>query len=758
MSKQPKTRLSGRDRDLVRIATFILLDAAVFHDALASVDERVIPLVRAQPPLQTFLRDTWSNILTVDYAPVFEIARDVLLSFPTSPNTEAMLARIIEIALSVGASGVLTRHDFMGRIYHKLLLRTTGHYYATLYTSIPAAWLLANLVLKSPHADWDLSSPEAVAKFRVIDPACGSGTLLSAAYMAIKDLYLVSARMAGTAPDLESLHRALVEDVMWGWDVLDYAAHLTLTTLALHSNTSLIRSSNIYRLPVGVEAGTVHLGSLDLLKRQSVLVGHGFGGSVKEQSLAGSREHQQIEAPDSDVVIMNPPFSRSAKPNVKFGYTSRQEKDRLNKELAKVGRELGMVGIGNAGLGAHFMLLALELAKPNARIGLVIPRSMLSGVSWRPVREAYLQQTEIEYVVSNFDPGDPAIGLEGWNWSENTDLGEVLIVARKTNQKPEDRRVTYVNFWNRPRNEIESLLLGYQVIASRRASDSTYLTEGHWDTIGMGPQPAGAVYSVAQHHLTRNWLVPCVFAHPQLDELSLFMALSNWPGLPLVDLASALGRDIHPVKAHFTRSQASTTYPMVWGHQGSMNRISLTEAELGYGHPIAGESSNLMFAEFASDVLLAERPHPSTECMFAVTTPRRVMATAFWEVRLRDALWNSVFLTWFNCTYGILEYLAHATSSMGDIFKAKKDQIEAMRMPDPSLVDLEACRRLCQSIVSTPFATVAEEFRRAASQQGVRYVLDGFWSAALGLPVITSEQYELLGSDPVLTKHRAVRL
>jgi len=304
MAKQRKTSKVQGNRDLLRIASFILFDAAVFHEALSATHKHVESLRRRTKPLQSFLDTEWQKILAINYEPVFRLSRDILISFPSSQETEWMLGRVCDSALSAASSGVLLRHDFMGRVYHKLLLRTTGHYYATYYTSVPAATLLANLAVKSPHPTWKLDQFDDLAGFRVIDPACGSGTLLSATYMALKDAYILS---RPEPLDLAGLHRALVTDVLHGWDVLDFAAHLTLTTLSLHSNRVSVREANVYTLPAGETGGAVRLGSLDRLIPQQELLGHGFTRSSVKKGLSGGRE-QEVPVEPYDLVIMNPPF------------------------------------------------------------------------------------------------------------------------------------------------------------------------------------------------------------------------------------------------------------------------------------------------------------------------------------------------------------------------------------------------------------------------------------------------------------------
>lgn len=135
-----------------------------------------------------------------------------------------MLTVLSTAAVDAVRSGILLKHDFMGRIYHKLLLSTTGHYYATYYTSIPAAWLLSGLLLREPNPAWKLGDLASYDDFHLIDPACGSGTLLSAAYSAIKDGYI---KNATGKLDVDLLHEILLSRTIYGYDVLDFAAHLT---------------------------------------------------------------------------------------------------------------------------------------------------------------------------------------------------------------------------------------------------------------------------------------------------------------------------------------------------------------------------------------------------------------------------------------------------------------------------------------------------------------------------------------------------
>ena len=84
---------------------------------------------------------------------------------------------------------------------------------------------------------------------------------------------------------------------------------------------------------------------------------------------------------------MNPPFTRSVGGNLLFGSLPKKERVELQKSLGGLLKKEGLSGIGQAGLGAIFVFIADKYLKEGGTIGLVLPRSVLSGVSWKKVRE-----------------------------------------------------------------------------------------------------------------------------------------------------------------------------------------------------------------------------------------------------------------------------------------------------------------------------------------------------------------------------------
>ena len=118
---------------------------------------------------------------------------------------------------------------------------------------MPAATLLLKLTLAAewPH---DFGDPAALAGLKVADLACGTGTLLMAAAQAFSDVYVrtrAASELPLDQPNLSALHRALMEDMLHGYDVLPSAVHLTASTLALLAPDVVFARMNLFVIPLG---------------------------------------------------------------------------------------------------------------------------------------------------------------------------------------------------------------------------------------------------------------------------------------------------------------------------------------------------------------------------------------------------------------------------------------------------------------------------------------------------------------------------
>ena len=151
----------------------------VFQDRLASGNLAFAPTSRARIDGRISLYrllEIWEHTLSIDYYPIFSMARAVVAEF-TSVEAAIVLGECARTASKLLGMGAVGRHDLAGRIFNRLI--SERKLLAAFYTSIPASTLLAGLALSEsrwPQLDW--GDTEELARLRVADPACGTGTLL----------------------------------------------------------------------------------------------------------------------------------------------------------------------------------------------------------------------------------------------------------------------------------------------------------------------------------------------------------------------------------------------------------------------------------------------------------------------------------------------------------------------------------------------------------------------------------------------------
>ncbi|MBS7615116.1 hypothetical protein KEJ18_05235 [Candidatus Bathyarchaeota archaeon] len=299
----------------------------------------------------------------------------IIRKIPASPVVDEQLRLLGNLAYDIASSKVLLKHDLFGRIYHRLLLGNLVKYHATYYTSIPAARLLARLLINLPSSLDAEKVPPVYGDepFRVVDFTCGSGTLLSGVYKELDAKHRIESEQVR----VDDLHRYLIEEGIWGFDVLHHAIHLAATILSLH-NPIPIKTSRLFALRLGESK---YLGGVNFLDSPNIRQDMLLTGAVRPEGESVSvsrREAQTIALPNFHVCIMNPPFTRSVGGNLLFGSLPKKDRASLQRTLGQLLREKGLSGIGQAGLGAVFIFVADKYLVNDGRMGLVLPRAVLS--------------------------------------------------------------------------------------------------------------------------------------------------------------------------------------------------------------------------------------------------------------------------------------------------------------------------------------------------------------------------------------------
>ena len=657
-------------RQTRRMACAIIANALVFHDQIAGMHARIKSLAMscgdsvANP--QGEVLEAWASILNINYWPIFAIAKDILEHLD-SADAARILRRLRETAQAVNASGVENAHDLTGRIFQRLI--ADRKYLATFYTLPASAALLARLaVAKLEGVDW--ADAEAIGSLRVGDFACGTGALLSAVYEQI------AARHERAGGNAAKLHQVMMEEVLYGCDVMPSAIHITGSTLSGVEPAVGFTNSRLYTMPYGRQKdGSVMIGSLELLQSSNVMTLFNTSDPALRTGSAGEETAAQIstEIPDDsfDLVIMNPPFTSATNhegahadiTNPAFAAfdATRADQTAMGKRANELSKNT--CSHGNAGIASTFAALAHKKLKPGGVVALVLPLSVSAGLSWEGLREMLVRDYTDVTVVSIAANGDDM------SFSSDTGMAECLVIARslRVDEKP-NHRYRFISLSRRPQAFVHASTL----VAScsldnsqvRRVEDGPYggtpITIGEELSGYMITAPCAPIwqavrlsdYSVAQtaYTLTQSklWLPGCAVS------VELKMALLAEVGaLGLVhrDITGPAPKPGLPPRGPFDKMPPSTTatYPALWNHDApnETRMVCVSDSQLQVRQGME---------EKAADVwATASRAHLNSDFTFGsqalsvAFTDRESIGGRVWpNVIFCDSGFDCAFVVWGN--------------------------------------------------------------------------------------------------------------
>ncbi len=458
-------------KGICTVAALMLCNACLLQRRLRDEPEmrlvlRLDTVAGAKHPREV-LGIAWESILEKDYAPVFRPALAVLEALREGKAIDDAIRLLAECANRVADSLSDLGYDHAGPLYHRILgsAKSDGAF----YTNNLSAIMLARLAFTEDLIDW--SDPDAVSRLRIIDPACGTGTLLMAALQTIK------ARVAGLSEtsdeDRNALHKRLVEDVLCGLDINQHGIQLAACNMTLGAPTVDYMRMNLVTMPHGPQAeGPPKAGSLEIL--DAVEDGCDLRAmSAPQRSLetldaTQVNESEEIRFPlyDLDAVIMNPPFTDHMKRGRKFGPEAvkrmqRHELDLRDTVLQRDG-PAGRVITTNS-ISTFFTPLADRLlSQERGTLAKVVPVTGCISASGVSERRFLAERFHIERVVTTHDPRRIA-------FSENTGIHECLLICRRFPAKV--RPPTEFISLHRMPSSADEAVKASDAIASRQCSD-----------------------------------------------------------------------------------------------------------------------------------------------------------------------------------------------------------------------------------------------------------------------------------------------
>ena len=667
-----------------RMACAIIANALVFHERIVGMHQgvNVKPLRRvcgpdvANPQAETL--ETWNEILKVNYWPIFAVGRDILNQIPS--NSAARILRTLELTVGeVSATGIDNSHDLTGRVFQRLIV--DRKYLATFYTLPASAALLARLAVdKMEGVDW--SDRDAIGKLRIGDFACGTGALLSAVYEQI------AARHERSGGDPAPLHANMMEEVLYGCDVMPSAIHITGSTLSGARPNVGFGNSRLYTLPYGRQGdGSVAIGSLELLQSSSVMTLFNTSDPALRTGSAGEETATNVvvDIPDEgfDIVIMNPPFTRATNHEgahaditnpafAAFGATQ-ADQTAMGNRMNQFGR--GTCYHGNAGIASAFAALAHRKLKPGGVLALVLPLSAASGLSWqgfrRMIAQGYTDLTVLSIAANGKD----------MSFSSDTGMAECLVIARKLMKDDpptlSGKRIGLTSLLKRPRGLAPAAAVAESIIDSdsvRRIEDGPYggtrLTTGG-ELIGemlttpdkTNGETWGAVrssdFSVAQ--------VGYALSHSKLwlPNLSTTPKVSVAP-LNVVGRMGLVDRDITgPMpRGPFDKVKPSptATYSALWNHDAKRETRMVCEPDSQLIVRIGMEAkSHEVWATASRAHLNRDFTFGSQALAVAFTEWKSIGGRVWPNVYFDDKRLDYTFAVWGNSTLGLLVYWWHSS-------------------------------------------------------------------------------------------------
>lgn len=414
----------------LRVACIVWLDAMLMLDELCAAGitshntQQCVSGGNVDPQKMV---EAWESVLDTNYESVFRPAVESASSVQRH-LLQNIFTQLRQQAYAIQTSNIGSTANIGGEIYARALgadRESTAAY----YTRPEVAEYLAVMTL--PDDTW---LPSDTDSWRVADFACGTGTLLRAAYRRLRQFALAR----GAKP--KDFHRQMMQGGLCGLDISVIASHLTTTGLVGLQPEVSYGDTSIGVMPLGKKRGVkppldkdkMATGSLEIaVNSRPVLFTYGVFTATQGETKEGdpAEEVYEMDASDEsfDAVMMNPPYTRATggKPLWEIAGLTKQESTLCGERAKMIVKKSG--GNLQAGLGSVFAHISDMKLKPKGRLGLVLPVSLAALGSWTKTREM-IAEGYTDITIAYFKAG--AKGKKS-SMSADTGMGEIVLTARK---------------------------------------------------------------------------------------------------------------------------------------------------------------------------------------------------------------------------------------------------------------------------------------------------------------------------------------
>ena len=720
---------SDNEKESCKTAALLIVNACIMHKRLEETGN-LADVVRIENAKLTkkpseALFQAWRSILKKDYAPVFQDATALVRVLSDKLSVERAIGVLIQCAIDNATTLNELGFDHAGPLYHKVLgtAQSDGAY----YTKNLSGYLLAGLAFDENFTDW--SDAEKVNKLRVIDPACGTGTLLMAALNIIKKRAAEAQNL--TDDEVQKLHKRLVETGIYGLDINKYSVQLAACNLTIGAPNTDYKRINLHTVnhgpvkgKVGDRAADVRHGTLEkLLETQDSQIEILEPPPVYGVDVTKSEMKEVLLPTTFDVAICNPPFTDTNKQSRRYNevvmraMTKRLKflKDELQKHEPAVAS-----AIGRGSVRPFFTPLVTGfLPEASGKVAKVVPATACTSENGRDERQYIAKNYHIEKVVTLHDPRQP-------NFSENTSIHECLIIgARNENNSLQTRFIQIAKY----PSTVEAVDELIDAIQCGKASDL------YSETVWSAEKMREGDWSPVQWFNSSLTLV--------VGEINRLPNLVNAKSVcPVTYVGQAFRGNFKYQVKKAARGKANTFCTIAEDIMQTMRAEPETEATFKDENREDGDE----IWKKASRFLIAVRFSTTSSRLLAIYSETPSFGSAWYALAVANRKQAKAFVAFINSSFGVIQMLNRRTKKL-TYPQYEVGHLNTLMLPDPTKANLTPLLAAFEKVKDTPLEKLAN-----CATDPSRKILDHAAAKAIGVdPKLTNQWRKWLSQEPTIT-------
>lgn len=516
----------GQRADGCTVCALLIMNAAMLHQRISNGSWlpgiNNLGSIKGDPKIIRQITRQWERISNHDFLPILVPALNAIYTIEESGRViglEKALAHITAEAEQLAELYADMGADHAGPLFNRVMGDQSSD--GAFFTKPTAAAIAARLALDAwGEAGW--SSEESWKAHKIVDLACGSGTLLAAV---LADMKRRAQRSGADDKKLSQLQKVAVEEVLKGLDINAISLQLAASQLTGNNQNIRYKKMGLHLMPYGPGLENSHListGTIELLGHSAILP-RGVELALDEASIksdtvwSSSTADDDIEledavtaAKDASIVIMNPPFTERSKMGAKFPQDIQKKlRDRVDDmEQILLSADSDAARFSNRRTqGTLFVALADLCARQNDGVVVMIhPTIALTTISGLGERQILAQRFHIHTILTSHQPKNLRLTL-----NTTSQAHESIIVMRRHPANEPKPPTRFVSLDKMPVDEHEVEALYNSLCQCRQGPipndwgevshwPAEYTQEGDWGAAAFrSPALAIAIRKFATH-------------------------------------------------------------------------------------------------------------------------------------------------------------------------------------------------------------------------------------------------------------------